>query len=145
MRRAVSQLAWQSRSTIPALTDQSARSKRTPLIGGNSPIDLAISIAETMAIPMHDDENEFDEEDWGEDYGTDSDAEVDTVPCPECGAEVYEEAEACPACGYFMLPADRLGKNAGWWTFRGAISHWPPLLIALALLGSLATVLILIF
>ncbi len=89
---------------------------------------------------MHEYENEFESDDWDDD----SEAEVDTITCPECGAEVYEEADACPACGYFLLPADRLGKNSGWWTFRGALSHWPPLLIALALLGSLATVLMLI-
>lgn len=33
-----------------------------------------------------------------------------TVPCPECGGEVSEEADRCPECGYYFTPGE---SNAG--------------------------------
>ena len=38
---------------------------------------------------------------WQED-GWDDDAPAETVPCPECGAEVYEDAEQCVSCGEWI-------------------------------------------
>ena len=29
---------------------------------------------------------------------------TDTVVCPECGADVYEDADQCPVCGMFIDP-----------------------------------------
>lgn len=56
----------------------------------------------------------------------------DTVVCPECGADVYEDADQCPVCGHFMIPDNRIwsGKSA-WWT-------------ALAILGIIAVILALV-
>ena len=28
--------------------------------------------------------------------------ESELIPCPECGREVYGDAEACPSCGYYF-------------------------------------------
>ena len=25
-----------------------------------------------------------------------------TMPCPECGAEIYDDAERCPVCGQYV-------------------------------------------
>jgi RNA polymerase subunit RPABC4/transcription elongation factor Spt4 len=51
------------------------------------------------------DPDEYDEE------------EVDTIVCPECGRDVYEESPSCPECGHFFT-ADDLGTAAklpfGW-------------------------------
>ncbi len=53
---------------------------------------------------------------------------TDTVLCPECGADVYEDADQCPVCGMFMVPDTRFwsGKPL-WWIALGFLG-----LIALA-------------
>lgn len=69
------------------------------------------------------DEHEFDNE------GNFDDDTAETLPCPECGAEIYEESEQCPACGAYITFNNSiwLGKPV-WW-------------IILGLLGIVATVL----
>lgn len=49
-----------------------------------------------------------------EDY--DDDEEVDLVECPECGAEVYEDAVACPVCGTYITHSTSVweGKSLAW-------------------------------
>jgi DNA-directed RNA polymerase subunit RPC12/RpoP len=54
------------------------------------------------------------------------DDDVETVPCPECGKPVYEEADVCPHCGSFILRDVRAGRP-----------RWV-LATALILLGALA-------
>jgi len=46
----------------------------------------------------------------------DDDEPVDTIPCPECGEQVYEDAEQCVHCGYY-LPHDlsRPTRAPSWW------------------------------
>jgi uncharacterized paraquat-inducible protein A len=39
----------------------------------------------------------------------------ETVPCPKCGAEVYEEAEQCPRCGEYITAGSQLWSNRSWW------------------------------
>lgn len=31
----------------------------------------------------------------------------DTIPCPHCGADVYDDAEQCPRCGMYLSAEDR--------------------------------------
>ncbi len=39
-----------------------------------------------------------------------------TLPCPECGAEIYEDAERCPACGaYVVMRLSDTGRRPWWW------------------------------
>ncbi len=33
-----------------------------------------------------------------------------TIPCPACGAEVYEDAPQCPSCGEYIVD----GKPGPW-------------------------------
>lgn len=59
---------------------------------------------------------EYPEEDEGDEVS-------ETIPCPNCGADVYEDAEQCPVCGEFILPgAGRLwaGRSA-WWVLLGLL------------------------
>ncbi|MEN0109722.1 MAG: zinc ribbon domain-containing protein [Planctomycetota bacterium] len=35
------------------------------------------------------------------------DFQDEVLACPECGAEIDADAEACPACGYWITDADR--------------------------------------
>ena len=62
--------------------------------------------------------NEWEEDpddDWPEDDG-----ESEVVACPNCGADVYEEAEQCPSCGEYIVHGSSLwdGKPL-WWVLLG--------------------------
>jgi uncharacterized membrane protein YvbJ len=58
---------------------------------------------------MHD-------EDWYDDEQDDHQSD-DLSGCPECGAEIYADAEQCPACGYWVTDEDRRAAESlasGW-------------------------------
>jgi DNA-directed RNA polymerase subunit RPC12/RpoP len=74
------------------------------------------------------DDNEYPDED---DEYPDDDETTATVTCPECGAEVYEDAVQCPVCGSYVTYYRRV------WTGR------PIWWIVLALLGVVATIVVL--
>lgn len=79
---------------------------------------------------MTDDEPWFDRPDDDEfPDEEDGDEPTETVPCPHCGAEVYEDADYCPYCQTYII-----GRASIW---SGRPTWW----IILALLGILATVL----
>ena len=46
-------------------------------------------------------------EEWTDDYDDDEPDEEESGSCPECGAEIYEVADKCIACGYWISEADR--------------------------------------
>ncbi len=79
--------------------------------------------------------NRDEEDDWDEPWDCEEDAPDDdlseTVPCPECGAEIYEDAVRCPVCGAYVTHTTSpwVGRPV-WW-------------IVLALFGILATILVL--
>ena len=54
--------------------------------------------------------------------------------CPECGAEVYEDAERCPSCGSYII----LSSSGSVW--QGRPAWW----IILGLLGIIAVILALV-
>lgn len=69
---------------------------------------------------MRYDKNEYEYEyendtDFSEDN---EDDELDTVPCPYCGAEIYAEADVCPECGSFVFPEEIRTRKPNWilWT-----------------------------
>ncbi len=45
-------------------------------------------------------DDDWDDEEIGE---WDDDDELDLVECPNCGTEIYEEAQQCPACGEYVV------------------------------------------
>jgi len=50
----------------------------------------------------------------------DGDDETDVVPCPECGAVVYEDAEQCPSCGLYIVPSTSPWRGRPrWWILLG--------------------------
>jgi endogenous inhibitor of DNA gyrase (YacG/DUF329 family) len=67
---------------------------------------------------------------WDDESYADEDSRhlTETVPCPHCGADIYEDAVRCPACGTYVTHTTSpwVGRPV-WW-------------IVLALLGVLATV-----
>ncbi len=50
------------------------------------------------------DDWEEDDKDWDYEY---EEFIVSTGGCPECGAEIDVEAEACPSCGYWLTTTER--------------------------------------
>lgn len=45
-----------------------------------------------------------------------------TAPCPECGADIYDDAERCPACGQYVTIRSQ-GPWAAkplWWVLLAA-------------------------
>lgn len=74
--------------------------------------------------------------DWDDDLEDHFEEEADTIPCPECGAEIHAEAEACPACGYWITDADRDAawrRDSPFGVFR-RISWWVLVLVVVGLL-----------
>ncbi|HEV3168469.1 MAG TPA: zinc-ribbon domain-containing protein [Isosphaeraceae bacterium] len=63
-------------------------------------------------------------EDWDED-GLNDDDDNDhsgVVPCPSCGAEVYDDAEQCPACGdHIVHPTNQWYGKPWWWVVLGLL------------------------
>lgn len=74
-------------------------------------------------------DSDFEEDD----YDTDDDYESETVPCSHCGADVYEDAVSCPVCGEYQgANTHPFSDRPRWW-------------ITLGVLGTIATILSLIF
>ena len=54
--------------------------------------------------------------------GWDGDDDLDeTVPCPHCRADVYEDAERCPRCGKYLSREDSPRRHP-WWVVAGALA-----------------------
>lgn len=72
-------------------------------------------------------EESWGDDDWDDEYvdeAYDDDDEIFTVECPECGADIYEDAEQCPICGNYVLHASSgyLWKDRpSWWIVLGLL------------------------
>ncbi|MEK7269623.1 MAG: hypothetical protein AAB215_01625 [Planctomycetota bacterium] len=53
----------------------------------------------------------------------------ETIPCPNCRAPVYEDAERCPRCGTWISEDDRLPEQRPVW-------FWIALALALLAFGA---------
>ncbi|MCG6156605.1 hypothetical protein [Rubinisphaera margarita] len=88
---------------------------------------------------------DYEDDDWDDDldYGDnhyDNDDETDTADCPECGAAVYEDADACPACGCYLHHGWQAGGYYPWYTFGGRLKEWSPFWLFLAMTGVIVTI-----
>jgi hypothetical protein len=76
-------------------------------------------------------DDEFSDEDTFDDDST------ATIPCPACGAEVYEDAPQCPQCGsYITHDSHALSGRPLWWIILGALGVLATV-VALVLFASL--------
>ena len=75
-------------------------------------------------------EDEYAADGYGDDWSDDEPAE--TLPCPNCGTEVYEDAPACPVCGEYVTRS------------RVATAGMPRWFATLGLVGVVIVVLMLI-
>ncbi len=73
------------------------------------------------AANWDDDPDDVDDQDDEVDF-IDDDESSETVICPECGADVYEDADQCPVCGRFLIPDTHIwsGKPI-WWIALGVL------------------------
>jgi predicted nucleic acid-binding Zn ribbon protein len=82
-----------------------------------------------MSQRPHRDENE-EEDDWDdeEDFGEeDPDSEdATTMPCPQCGADLYDDAEFCARCENYISQEDAPSESRPIWI-------WIMLLISLGI------------
>jgi hypothetical protein len=78
-------------------------------------------------------DHEYEDPEYDEPGEEEDDEEsVDLLPCPECGAEVYEEAERCPACGNYIVHESSVWSGRPfWWILLGGLG------MLLAVLGLL--------
>lgn len=52
----------------------------------------------------------------------DFDDEADTIPCPFCRREIYEDAERCPYCDKYISDEDAPHARKPWWLILGVIA-----------------------
>jgi hypothetical protein len=78
-----------------------------------------------------DDPGERDDprdEDLYEEYDDDS----ETQPCPECGEEIYEDADRCPRCGANTCFEPGVWTGRPWWWVTLGLLGVVGLVLALA-------------
>ncbi len=77
-------------------------------------------------------DNEYHDE--YDDYDEDDSSEL--RPCPECGAEIYEDSQQCPVCGNYITfgSSGAFSGRPVWWILLGlagivaliaALLTWP--------------------
>ena len=73
----------------------------------------------------YDDDDDDDLTDRELPHASDQDDEdadsVDTVECPACGRDVYEEAQRCPYCGQYLSREQRRRPRPPIWIVTGVI------------------------
>ena len=60
------------------------------------------------------------DDEYPDDYDLNDD-EVELLPCPSCGREVYEETEKCPYCGDWIMPRQAAARTPFWFRVVGAV------------------------
>ena len=61
----------------------------------------------------NDDWDDYDTELDDEAMGDEQTGAEDVAPCPECGVEIFVDAEQCPSCGYWPSTAERHSMWSG--------------------------------
>lgn len=65
---------------------------------------------------------EYDDMYADEEDVEDDDDSTELLACPECGADVYEEAQRCPSCGnYIVHDSNVWSGRPAWWIVLGLL------------------------
>lgn len=82
---------------------------------------------------LHESDDWDDDDDSSEFESDEADDTLDYWPCPECGAQVWEEAPSCPRCGHYFTPGNRRAvwgtkprwlRWTGWLLLGLAVGSW---------------------
>ncbi|MBX3437903.1 MAG: hypothetical protein KF861_10465 [Planctomycetaceae bacterium] len=71
-----------------------------------------------------DQDDDWDDASEEEEWSDDSDDDVDNivVPCPSCGADIYEDAVRCPICGEYVTRTHSAWEGKPlWWVVLGVV------------------------
>ncbi len=74
-------------------------------------------------------DDEWDDEDEADEDGPEDD-DAETVACPHCNRQIYEDAERCPYCEQYISKEDAPRSRKSWLIIVGtllclyAIYHW---------------------
>ncbi len=76
--------------------------------------------------PEQPNDDPLDEESEPDEPADESELDDDlseTVPCPECGTEVYEDAFQCPVCGSYLSSqsSNPWSGRSLWWILLGLL------------------------
>lgn len=65
-------------------------------------------------------DEDWSDDDYPEDDDDSEDDENQTIECPECGAEIYDDIDVCPICGHAIIHSTNpwQGKSL-WWIVLG--------------------------
>lgn len=61
-----------------------------------------------------DEDDDFDSE---EPDGDDFDSDDETIACPHCGRDIYEDTPRCPHCHEHVTRDDRTSVSKPWWIY----------------------------
>lgn len=63
------------------------------------------------------------DDDSDDDSGFDTSGADDdnTLPCPFCGAEIFEDADRCTECGRYLTREEATGDRKPWWLVVGVV------------------------
>lgn len=71
----------------------------------------------------HADSGLIEMDEWDDDHWEDvpdEEPESDVLPCPACGAAVYEDAVRCPVCGEYITHSTNVwAGQPAWWVLLG--------------------------
>ena len=83
---------------------------------------------------MESDNEFFDDFDADDCDAYDLDEEPgEVLPCPACGAEIYEDAPRCPVCGnYITFATGSWSGKPQWWIALGALGIFAVILALVA-------------
>jgi hypothetical protein len=78
---------------------------------------FVVRLGSKMPRSVRNDDS-WDEAD--DDIGNDETGQ--TVACPYCRREVYEDAEQCPYCGRYISAEDSPPSRKPWWIIIGVVA-----------------------
>ena len=68
------------------------------------------------------DDDELEDEAWTDEDELDEDDDSYTAACPECGIEIYADADVCHACGHFIIHESSAWQGRStWWVVLGVL------------------------
>jgi len=72
-------------------------------------------------MTSYDDDEYEPDDDEKSPYEADEGDEDPTMPCPNCGADVYDDALRCPVCEHYLSDEQLTGMNQRLWVVVTAL------------------------